>query len=158
PAKKEVPIARLRVWDLDDWDWRSSQVVSEFSRIPLRLLRRGVSFVARKFAVQPGASEGPVSLGSTQRYLQGRGRFGHGEPREIAKLDQRGGRGIGRFQASQGIVHSQKVVGNSFDQADDVVELDTPVPGAAFELALAAGLFNKDAPHGLGGGTEEVAA
>ena len=62
------------------------------------------------------------------------------------------------FKALEGFVEGQDFGDLFFGGEVHDVEEDAFAAAAAFELAAGPGVFDEDAPHGLGGGEEELAA
>ena len=66
--------------------------------------------------------------------------------------------GIEGGESGQGFVERQEVIGAGLHERTGLIEIDAPFAAAVPDPQLLPGLFNQDAPHGLCGGGEEMAA
>src|SRR5205085_6316052 len=97
-------------------------------------------------------------FGGAQRRSQRLGGFGHRQAREVAELYQLGCLWVGRFQAVEGIVQGQQVIGRGRRDQQSLIEIDALPTAAVPRPALATGAFDQDAAHGFRRGGEKVAA
>ena len=132
--------------------------------LPMSMRRRGqgppTDFKIVHLAFQPGLGIGPVGLGGGLRDAQQLGRLRQGEAGEVAEGDKSCPAGGRDFEAVEGFVQG-KHVGRVRRGADGwlvVVEGVLLKLPAVAQPALATGLLDEDAAHGLGGGGEEVPA
>src|SRR5262245_27003802 len=102
----------------------------------------------------PGVAPQPVRAGPGQ--AEALGSVLDRQASEEVQLHDAGGLGVLGGKPGQGLVEGEDLLGRRADRDVLVVELDPlPVP-AVPEAALAAGRFDEDAAHGLGGGGEEL--
>ena len=139
--------------ELDGERTRPAGQARSFSAPSMLLLGK-----AAQLSVQPGLGIGPISFGGPQRDSQGLCRLRHAQAGEVSQLDELGCQGIDRFKADQNNVQSHQVFGWSIGDTKGFVEVDALAVAAVLGSALAAGLFDQDAAHGLGRGGKEMAS
>ena len=107
--------------------------------------------------MEPGPGVGPHPVRRTGRDSQRLRRFGSGQPREVPKLDQPSRLGVFGGQPGECRIQREQVVAAIRGRLGDAVEGDTVPVATVLLSSLAPSGFHQDAPHGLGGGGEEVA-
>jgi hypothetical protein len=108
--------------------------------------------------VQPGAGKRPVAVGRDPGDVQCCRRLLNGHPGEVTEGDQPGLDRVELLQPAEGLVQGEQVVWGQAGRQVSEFDLD-PLPAAAvFGPLLASGGLHHDPPHGLRGGSEEVAA
>ncbi len=110
------------------------------------------------FPVQPGTGKYPHSVCRTWRYSKHLRRLGHGQPGEIAQFDQPRCLRVLGGQPGEGGVELHQVVTEVRSRHRDIVEED-PIPvTAVFRASFPTGGIDENAPHCVGGGSEEVSS
>ena len=118
----------------------------------------------RKFAViaqlgpQPGARISPVPVSRSTRNTESLGRLVDGEAPKYAELDQIGGGPILAGQPRERLIESDELIGSRPGDDETFVELSPLLPAAMHVRQLAAGVIDKNPPHGLSGGGEKMPA
>ena len=97
-----------------------------------------------------------MPVGRSRGKAQDLGGLVAGQPREIAQLDQAGLERVGVGEPGQGRVQGEQVVVRLGCGGEIRVHRLTPAAAAVLGPRIAAGTFDQDAAHGLGGGGEEV--
>ena len=97
-----------------------------------------------------------VPVRATRRYFQGLGDFWNGQAHEIAQFDDFRRRGVLGGQGIEGFMHGQNFILGNGQLDSGFVQFLQRLILAAFQTGLAPGLVNEDAPHGLGGRSEEM--
>src|SRR5690349_8733185 len=98
-----------------------------------------------------------MPIGGRPRQAEAAGGLIDGEAGEVAELDQLGGLRILGGQAGEGLVDQQDLVVRVVDGQVGLEQVDAGESLPALAASLSAGVLDQDAPHGLGGGGEEMA-
>src|SRR5262245_60708515 len=119
--------------------------------------RRELLF-AGELGMQPGPGVSPVAVGGCCGYGQDLGRLRNCQAGEVAKLHELGFEFVHLFEALKHLIEGQQIyrrLGGGDVQLIDVVSF---LLAAALAALLGACLIDKDWAHGLGRGSEEMAA
>src|SRR5262245_51218345 len=107
---------------------------------------------------QPGAGVSPVAFRRAARNPQEVGRLLDGQASEVAELDKLGFSRLQGRQAAERFVEGQEVVARTFGENQCLVQVNSAAPPAVAEAVFLARVLDQDAPNGLRGGSEEMAA
>src|SRR5262249_32048603 len=110
------------------------------------------SSVLMELPEQPGAGEGPAALGRGPRDAEHAGGLFQAATREEAELDDLRLLRVQGFQPLEGLIEGQEVNRIAHRGFSQFGRVDTLQPAAPLLGVAAAGLFDEDAAHGLGGG------
>ena len=105
---------------------------------------------------QPGLGVTPVALDRRRETPSARAASSSREAGEVAQLDELGLDRVVGLELRQRLVEGQEVLRGGRGRDVDVVELLACPLAAMLLRPLAAGIFDQDAAHGLGGRGEEV--
>src|SRR5262245_36136173 len=108
-------------------------------------------------SMQPRAGISPDVISGSDRNVERRGDFLHGQADEKSKFHQVGGEWINRREAIQDVVERQRFLGSARRGDAGFAQLLAIVLTAALVRVAPARLLDEDAPHGFGHGGEEVA-
>src|SRR5262245_44583894 len=108
--------------------------------------------------VEPGAGEGPVPVGGAPGDPHRVGGLVQGQAGEEAQLDQLGTGRVPSGQLLQGVVDGEELLVRCLVGYEKAVEIDALPTAAPLLPALVPRAVDEDAPHGLSGRGEEVAA
>src|SRR5262249_45057919 len=82
----------------------------------------------------------------------------NGQAGEIAEFDQFGLGRLAGGESGQGLNQRQQVVLGGVRKGNSLLKIDAPASAAVALTLLLASSFHQNAAHGLGRGSEEVAA
>src|SRR5262249_4873880 len=86
------------------------------------------------------------------------GCFIDGQAGEVAKFDQFSFGRLAGGESGQGLIQSQQVVLGGVRKGSSLLKIDATVAAAGAQSLLLTSAFHQNATHGLGGGSEKVAA
>src|SRR5262245_29695465 len=118
---------------------------------------KGVQVVVEQHT-QAGLGVGPVDVSGRARQAQGLRRLLDGEAGKVAQLNELSSLGVLGSKPVQGVVDGEQFGGVIALDRLNILQRDALTTPAVLVPALAPGLFDEDAAHGLGGSGEEVTA
>ena len=117
-----------------------------------------MSLTLFNLAAQPGSGERPQGIGLPSRYAEDLRGLGNRQPGKVAELHELGGLGIMLNQPLEGLVQSKQIFRDRRDSDFRQRPVLTNTTAAMFDSAAAAGLLDKDSPHGFGRSAKKMAA
>ena len=110
------------------------------------------------FLEEPGPGVGPVIIGGARGDVQNSGGFFQGHADEIAQLHQFGLDLVLVGKFVECLVYGENLIVVTRRGKFHTLKLHALLVAAVPQSTLAAGIVNKNTPHGLGGGGEKMSA